>query len=578
LVRAGNNGMASAAFRHCRTLILMAFALVAATWLAAGTALAADKPLSNADEARYRAAFAAADRGDFDAAEQALEKVKDRSLVGHVALVKLMHPTDYRATYGELADWLTDHRELGGAERIYLLAQKRQPKGAKEPKAPSFIAVARAWIASTNDSGGDASFRARDAYYSGRISEAWVLAPGADEPWIAGLAGWRLGKVEEARKFFLQVAADDSYDDWMRTGAWFWAGRAAERGGDLANARVYFSRAAASPYTFYGLLARRKLELEGQRMAAAPAAPPTAQKAMAPIPDEPSEGDVSPLLVRVSTREQKYADELVARDPRARRAAALVQVGRSTEAAQELRIGLATAGSETSQREWQSLIVALKVPLQLASAPTTAGKKKPARPYRPEAYEEPELWPDGGFTLDRALVYALVRQESRFNPYAYSHAGAVGLMQVLPTSAAYAAGDDSLVNNIMPLFDPPVNLRIGQDYMSWLMQKGLGGGDQGYDLFRVIAAYNGGPGAVIKTRGRMEPDADALLFMESLPARETREYVEKVAFGYWTYRRMWGQPTPTLDAAVRYERIVDMRIDQAASVQLASDKTGSPTR
>lgn len=566
--------MASAADRLCRALILTVFALLAASWLAAGTALAADKPLSNADEARYRAAFAAADRGDFDAAEEALEKVRDRSLVGHVAFVKLMHPTDYRATYAELADWLDDHRELGGAERIYVLAQKRQPKGTREPKAPSFIAVARAWTASAVDSG-DASFRARDAYYSGRVSEAWVLAPGADEPWIAGLAGWRLGKVDEARKFFLQVAADDTYDDWMRAGAWFWAGRAAERSGDLANARVYFGRAAAAPYTFYGLLARRKLELEGHRMVALP---PVAQKAMAPVPNEAPEGDVSPLLVKVSAREQEHADGLVSRDPRARRAAALVQVGRPTEAAQELRIGLATAGSETGQREWQSLIVALKVPLQLAATPTTAGKKKPARPYRPEAYDEPELWPDGGFTLDRALVYALVRQESRFNPYAYSHAGAVGLMQVLPTSAAYAAGDDSLVNNIMPLFDPPVNLRVGQDYMSWLMQKGLGGGDQGYDLFRVIAAYNGGPGAVIKTRGRMEPDADALLFMESLPAKETREYVEKVAFGYWTYRRKWGQPTPTLDSAVRYERIVDMRIDQAAGVQLASDKAGSPTR
>ena len=143
-------------------------------------------------------------------------------------------------------------------------------------------------------------------------------------------------------------------------------------------------------------------------------------------------------------------------------------------------------------------------------------------------------------------------------------------MQVRPTSAAEAAGDDNLLYNIMPLFDPPVNLRIGQDYMTWLMERGLGGGDESYDLFRVIAAYNGGAGAVIKTRKRMEPDADALLFMESLPARETREYVEKVALGYWTYRRMWGQSTSTLDQAARYDRLVDLRADRQTVIVAAS--------
>jgi soluble lytic murein transglycosylase-like protein len=106
--------------------------------------------------------------------------------------------------------------------------------------------------------------------------------------------------------------------------------------------------------------------------------------------------------------------------------------------------------------------------------------------------------------------------------------------------------------------------------MTWLMERGLGGGDDAYDLFRVIAAYNGGAGAVTKTRKRMEPDADALLFMESLPARETREYVEKVALGYWTYRRMWGQPTSTLDQAARYDRLVDLRSDRQTVIAASS--------
>lgn len=533
--------------------------ILAAVWMT--PALAADGPLSKPDEVRYRAAFAAADRGDFDEADALLAKVKDRSLVGHVQFVKLMHPTAYKASYAELTDWLGDHAELGGAERIYTLAQKRQPRGTREPPKPSFLAAARVWMQAGNDtSAADASFAARDAYYSGRTAEAWALAPSAGEPWIAALAGWRLGHVKEAMAFFKQVAEDDSYDDWMRSAAWFWAGRCAERLGDRMTARVHFQRAAGTPYTFYGLIATRKLEIEGGRTIALSQAPP----APTPVYEPPPQQVRNPLLVQVSTRDQRKAESLIDRDERARRAAALAQIDRPVEAAQELRVGLALARSETDQRDWQTLIIALKIPLQAAPSPTAGPVpvKKKARPYRAEPYEAPELYPDGGFTLDKALVYALVRQESRFNAYAYSRAGAVGLMQVLPTSAAEAAGDDKLLYNIMPLFDPPVNLRIGQDYMTWLMERGLGGGDEGYDLFRVIAAYNGGAGAVIKTRKRMEPDADALLFMESLPARETREYVEKVAFGYWTYRRMWGQPTPTLDQAARYDRLVDLRSDR----------------
>jgi soluble lytic murein transglycosylase-like protein len=553
--------MAFDAFRLSRVLIALAVLVMAA--LTTGPALAAEGPLAKADAARYREAFGAADRGDFDEADAILATVKDRSLVGHVAFVKLMHPTAYRATYAELADWLKGNSELGGAERIYALAQKRQPAKAPEPKAPSFLAVTRDWasVDQTAILSGDRSFAARDAYYSGQTARAWALAPAAGEPWIAALAGWRLGKLEEARGYFLSVAEDDGNDDWLRSAAWFWAGRCSERLSEEAVARGYFARAAATPYTFYGVIAVRRLEMVG-----APPVPFRTSAATAAEPEEPRS-----LLVRVSTKAERRYEGLLDEDPRARRAAALAQIDRPIEAAQELRVGLALAKTESAQKQWQALIQALNIPLQVAAvgpAPTklpsrvpAAAKRKP-RPYRAEPYEVPELYPDGGFTLDRALIYALVRQESRFNPYAYSPAGAIGLMQVRPDAAARAAGDDNLLNNVMPLFDPPVNLRVGQDYMTWLMERGLGGGDEAYDLFRVIAAYNGGAGAVLKTRGRLEPDADALLFMESLPAQETREYVEKVAFNYWTYRRMFGQTTPTLDAAAKYSRLVDMRIDR----------------
>lgn len=189
----------------------------------------------------------------------------------------------------------------------------------------------------------------------------------------------------------------------------------------------------------------------------------------------------------------------------------------------------------------------------------------PARPqgYVPTPggadYPLPDLEPKWGFTLDKALVYAIVRQESRFNPAAISPAGAVGLMQLMPAAAARAAGDDKLLKDNTPLLDPAFNLRVGQDYFTWLLERGVG-----YDLLQAVAAYNGGPGTLLKTAKIVGEDADSLLVIESLPARETRNYVEKVVAGYWTYRKLFGHDSPTLDALATGAKRVDLRMDHKA--------------
>lgn len=170
----------------------------------------------------------------------------------------------------------------------------------------------------------------------------------------------------------------------------------------------------------------------------------------------------------------------------------------------------------------------------------------------------PELFPAGGFTVSKALVYAMVRQESRFNPYAVSPAGAVGLMQLMPAAAAFASGDDNMKFNVIPLFDEPTNLRLGQDYFAWLLSEGVGD----YDVLKALAAYNGGPGTLQKTANRVGPDADTLTLIESLPSRETRQYVEKVMASYWTYQKKFGGETRTLDALAMGALVIDYRLDQ----------------
>jgi soluble lytic murein transglycosylase-like protein len=170
-------------------------------------------------------------------------------------------------------------------------------------------------------------------------------------------------------------------------------------------------------------------------------------------------------------------------------------------------------------------------------------------------YQTPTLEPKDGFTMDRALVYAIVRQESAFNPMAVSPVGAMGLMQLMPTSAALATGDKTYVRRPRTLFNPAVNLRVGQDYLAYLMDRGVGA-----DLLKMVAAYNAGPGAVLNTVNKVG-DEDPLLMIECLPALETRNYVEKVMTSYWTYKRIFGEETKTLDAIAGGARRVDARLD-----------------
>ncbi|OJU09246.1 MAG: hypothetical protein BGN86_13970 [Caulobacterales bacterium 68-7] len=91
-------------------------------------------------------------------------------------------------------------------------------------------------------------------------------------------------------------------------------------------------------------------------------------------------------------------------------------------------------------------------------------------------------------------------------------------------------------------------------------------------MLRTVAAYNGGPSVLLKTVAQLGEDCDSLLLIESLPAQETRNYVERVAAAYWQYRRMFGGETKTLDALATGQKLADFRLDDGI---LASSLTYS---
>jgi soluble lytic murein transglycosylase-like protein len=161
------------------------------------------------------------------------------------------------------------------------------------------------------------------------------------------------------------------------------------------------------------------------------------------------------------------------------------------------------------------------------------------------AYPVPAWEPDGGFTVDRALVFAFARLESAFNPKAVNPSGASGLMQLMPRTAGIVSGKETafLGKNRKKLLDPETNLALGQRYIEKLLDDPAVDGD----LLRVAAAYNAGPGNLAKWREELEEE-DPLLFLETMPSRETRSVVERVLANFWIYQQRFGQETASLDA------------------------------
>jgi soluble lytic murein transglycosylase-like protein len=127
--------------------------------------------------------------------------------------------------------------------------------------------------------------------------------------------------------------------------------------------------------------------------------------------------------------------------------------------------------------------------------------------------------------LPRALLLAIARTESAFDPRARSWAGALGLTQVMPATAEKVKAGSSA-----RLFDPELNLDLGAAYLKSLVEKFDG------KWYLAIAAYNAGPAAVEKWLARY-PGASPELFADLIPYAETRNYVRKVLEAAFFYSR-----------------------------------------
>ena len=554
-------------FDFRRAIIAPTLALALCALATAGRAEENRRPptaLSVADRLSYTTAFDALRRGDLDAARDSARQANDRVLLGQVEFERLFH-ADYTATYEELAAWLEEYADLPCADRAWSLAMRRRPDGAPEPRQPSRMGGGRNWnsiAAAGGNTEGDPMKAARVALNHDDLTGAAALGEQIGDWWTVGLAQYRLGEFGPAKIAFQRLLDDPTEDGWVRSGAAFWAARAAGRSGQQDRVQPLLRRAAAWPATFYGQIALRQLGEEPtiENMGPMPYGAPTVQRATYQA-DEPIGVDADEL------------EEFVRNEPRARRTVAYFEIGRRTDARDELKTGLRAAATDKGRQLWAALGRAL--------GPRVTGSGDDVRRVDAARYPQPVIEPDGGFTVERSLVYAIARKETDFNARARSGAGAYGLMQVMPATAAELANDRIFVSEPERLFEPNVNARMGQAYLNRVLAMPAINGD----LLRAAASYNAGPGPMVMAVRKLGQNADPLLLIETIDVPQAREYVEKVVAAYWIYQRMNGRPLNTLDAVASGASLIPIALDYVApppapvqAIDLASAATTAGTR
>ena len=331
----------------------------------------------------------------------------------------------------------------------------------------------------------------------------------ADVPlalWVKGLVLWRERLFSESAQVFSELATLTSHTA-IKARASFWAARAYLRSEQFAQVIPALQLAAEQPRNFYGFLAMRALGLDINHVWASPIHPQ----------DEMTTKFSHPALNRF------YA---------------LNQLGKKEWAEQELSKLYLESDDDT--KKILTLISEENGFTDSLQGLTGTLQGENTR------YPMPNWCPMNDWQLDKALVFAFVRQESCFNHRAESKVGALGLMQIMPDTGKALAETLSCPFTKQKLKDPEYNLALGQTYLKQLLESQ----NIQNNLLLASVAYNAGPGNLMKWEKKMSYDNDPLLFLESIPSKETRSFTERVLMNYWVYRGLTNQSLASLDQMV----------------------------
>ena len=322
--------------------------------------------------------------------------------------------------------------------------------------------------------------------------------------WLGGTkALWQLGDGNGAAPLFYRYGAA-ARTPQTRSKGFYWAGLASQKAGNAAEARRYFEMAAAYPEYYYGLLALERLGRPIPQFAA--------NAGVQPTPQQRQEFNDQPLVQAVRTLPRGFTDWRT-----------------------ERYFFTALADSADTPEKMQ-MVADLAQELRLPELAVVVGRTAPEKDFGGfERVGFPTVsMPSGS---DFTIVHAIARQESEFDEDRVSHAGAQGLMQLMPGTAREQAGKLGISYMSANLTrDEHYNIRLGDAYFSRMMDY-YGGS---YPL--AVAAYNAGPGNVNRwLRSNGDPrngSIDWLRWIEEIPIFETKNYVQRVLENAVIYEHM----------------------------------------
>jgi soluble lytic murein transglycosylase len=325
---------------------------------------------------------------------------------------------------------------------------------------------------------------------------------------------YRSGEWGEAYAAFKSLAGN-ARDSGFRTAGLYWQGRTAEKLGDTETAvRIYRQVVDGSEESYYQALASRALlkagiEIDDPKTNASPV---TAEA------DPQLSPEISYHLLRARELSTISLHRLAVIE--------LNEVDRLSKNYPQMR-RLLMFEYFKNQAYNRTLAIANQLPISSTDRNL----------FRfPLAYWEMIQQKAQERELDPYLILALVRQESLFDPRARSPATALGLMQLLPSTAARVAKQIGMSPpSNEQLFQPEINLTLGTQYLKDLLQR------YSNDWFKAIAAYNAGESAVDRWEKELLTD-DVEEFVERIPYLETRGYVKLVMRNHRIYKRLYDQP------------------------------------
>ncbi len=521
------------------------------------------KILSEEDVKNYQQAYYFQEKCKWKSANRFILKIQNKTLLGHIYAQKFLHPNCYTSKYLELYYWLKKYNDHPQAKRIYRLAIKRMPPGYKSPTKPSLpIGIESEKVNSIKKTKYKSNKKLSNSQRSekkklingikSRVNRGWptgavqllnqrdvnllldqveidqqkeLIAKGyflanknelaiqfASEAlvnsaqyvpyaaWTAGLSSWRLERYEDSANFFSLFSISLKDDAWHQTSGSFWTARAYAKLGKYDDINFWLKRASNNPNSFYGMLALEILGVEK----------------------------------KIEWFQQKNLDKnnsKLLNLPAGKRLQSLIQVGFAEELEKEIVHINSVLNREIAQ---ESISIAENfdlayTQLKIVNKLEQFGMNVPVHLYYPTS-----VWkPRDGFKLEKELLHAFMHQESMFNTNAKSKDGAIGLMQVLPSTAKFITkSKDVKRNNSNILKNPEINLEVGQEYITYLLDLEV----VSRNLIYLAAAYNGGPGNLQKWKRETNYLGDPLFFMESIPSRETRWFIEKILTKYWIYQ------------------------------------------